>query len=88
MQMKTVRITAADGHKHAGRKVPKGTQLVMREAAADWLVEQGVAEPVGWNATRAALLTPPAAPLVNKPKTPAPAKAPARTGCRGCGWTR
>lgn len=53
---KTVRLTKA--HRHAGRDLSPGAQLVLDERRAAWLVEQGVAEYVGGRPTeRAALLT-------------------------------
>ena len=70
---------------YGGRKLAAGSQMVLDERKAEWLVEQGAAEAIGWTAERAALLTPPRAAVSAKASS---AKAPARTGCRGCGSAR
>lgn len=56
MKRRTVRLVKA--HRHGGRDLQPGAQLVLDERRASWLVEQGVAEFVGGpSLTRAALLT-------------------------------
>lgn len=56
MAQRTIRLTKA--HRHGGRDLQRGAQIVLDTRRASWLVEQGVAEFVdGPSSTRAALFT-------------------------------
>lgn len=78
MPQKTVRLIRS--HEHAGQKLKPGSQLVLDEKRAAWLIDQGAAvDAKDWTAKRAALLTSPSAAQPAKAAKPAPKS----TGCCG-----
>ncbi len=89
MQMRTIRLLRS--HTHAGRKYEPGAQLSLNDRTAAWLIDQGVAEAVGWTRERAALRVAPSEVRASDPtRTPeAKAATPAlRRSCCGPNWVR
>ena len=81
--MKRASVRLVRRHTHAGRELAAGAQLVLEARLADWLVSQGIAEPIG-----GAVRTESQAPTAAAVAAPAPQAKPAarRLGCCGGRW--
>lgn len=57
-QTKQVNVTLLKNHTHAGNKYGAGSLLTIDAAGADWLIQQGIAEPEKKGSGEGAAFTP------------------------------
>ncbi|MCC6380454.1 MAG: hypothetical protein IT519_16685 [Burkholderiales bacterium] len=80
MEMRTIRLLRR--HTRAGQEYAIGVQLVIPKRDAEWLVEQKIADPVGWQF--AGSTSEVRAPVQSAGS--AKSLVPARKGCCGHRW--